>query len=86
MKRDVNELSPASAAYIAGIVDGEGTVTLSRLHAHENRRLVVSIANTEFQLLQFVLEEVGAGKLTRKKTSSKRHTPSFCYSVTSWAC
>ena len=35
------------AAYIAGLIDGEGTITLTRLHAHENRRLVVSIANTE---------------------------------------
>jgi hypothetical protein len=74
MKRAVNELSPVAAAYIAGIIDGEGTVTLSRLHANENRRLVVSIANAEINLLQFVHEEVGAGKVTRKKTPSIRHT------------
>jgi hypothetical protein len=83
MERNVNELSPVSAAYIAGIIDGEGTVTLSRLHANENRRLVVSIANTEIELLRFVHEEVGAGKVTRKRTTSVRHTPSFCYAVTS---
>src|SRR5262245_10808703 len=76
-------LSPESAAYIAGLIDGEGTVTLTRLHANENRRLVVSIANTELQLLEFVLQEVGAGKITRKRTTSDLHTPSFCYAVTS---
>ena len=76
-------LSPESAAYIAGLIDGEGTVTLTRLHANENRRLVVSIANTALPLLQFVLREVGAGKITRKRTISVRHTPSFCYAVTS---
>ena len=58
-------------------------MTLSRLHANENRRIVVSIANTEFQLLSFVVAQVGAGKITRKKTNSVRHTPSFCYAVTS---
>jgi hypothetical protein len=78
-----NQLTTDVAAYIAGLIDGEGTVTLTRLHAHENRRLVVSIASTELQLLQFVLESSGAGKVTRKKTSSDRHTPSFCYAVTS---
>jgi hypothetical protein len=44
---------------------------------------VVSIANTEIQLLQFVLGEVGAGKITRKRTISERHSPSFCDAVTS---
>ena len=71
------------AAYIAGLIDGEGTVTLTRLHAGENRRLVVSIANTELPLLTFVLNQVGAGKITRKKTASGRHTPSYCYAVSS---
>ena len=69
------------AAYIAGLVDGEGTITLSRLHPNESRRLVVSIANTELVLLEYVHRQVGAGKITRKRASSERHTPSFCYSV-----
>jgi hypothetical protein len=76
-------LSPETAAYIAGLIDGEGTITLTRLHANENRRLVVSIANTELQLLQFVIDQFGAGKITRKKTTSDRHTPSYCYAVSS---
>jgi LAGLIDADG-like domain len=77
------ELPPEVAAYIAGLIDGEGTITLTRLHSNENRRLVVSIANTERQLLQFVLDHVGAGKITRKRTTSERHTPSYCYVVSS---
>ena len=79
----LNRLSIGAAGYIGGLIDGEGTITLSRLHANERRRLVVSIANTEIQLLRFVLDEVGAGKITRKRTESDRHTPSFCYCVSS---
>ena len=79
----VNTLSLEDAAYIAGLVDGEGTVTLTKLHAHENRRLVVSIANTELPLLEFVIERVGCGKITRKRATSSRHTPSYCYSIAS---
>lgn len=56
--RHTRQLQPEAAAYIAGLIDGEGTITLTRLHANENRRLVVSIANTEFQLLQFVIDHV----------------------------
>ena len=81
--RRSKSLSPACAAYIAGLIDGEGTITLSRLHALENRRLVVSIASTELALLDFVLRNFGVGKITRKCTYSAAHTPSVCHAVTS---
>ena len=74
-------LAAVDAAYIAGLIDGEGTITLSRRHAQDRRQLVVSIANTERPLLDFVLERVGAGKITRKRTSAQHHTASYCYSV-----
>jgi hypothetical protein len=76
-------LPPEIASYIAGLIDGEGTITLTRLHAGENRRLVLSIANTELQILQFVLKHVRAGKITSKRVVSARHTPSFVYAITS---
>jgi hypothetical protein len=41
--REVNPLSPIAAAYIAGIVDGEGTITLSRKHPGEGRQLVINV-------------------------------------------
>ena len=76
-------LSIGSAAYIAGLVDGEGTVTLTRIHARERRRLVVSIVSTEIELLRFVHEHTGVGKITRKRAYSSKHAPSFCYYFTS---
>jgi hypothetical protein len=81
--RQTNDLPVDVAAYVAGLIDGEGTITLTRLHADENRRLVVSIANTDLQLLEFVKDKVGAGKITRKRTTSDLHTPSFCYAISS---
>lgn len=82
-RRSFPVLRPEIAAYIAGLVGGEGTVTLSRLHAGENRRLVVSIANTELQILEFVRDQVQAGKITRKSVISPRHTPSYNFAITS---
>ena len=75
-------LEPADAAYLAGLIDGEGTVTLSREHAGENRRLAVSISNTELAILRFVAKAAGTGKITNKRTYSRRHTPSYAYKVT----
>jgi len=81
--RVVNRLEPSAAAYIAGLVDGEGTITLTSTHRGERRRIVVSIANTDRALLDYVRDAVGAGVVTGKRTYSARHTPSFCYSIRS---
>ena len=77
MKRMMN----ADAAYIAGIIDADGTVTLARLNRNENRRAAVSISNTDKALLQFVLATVGAGKVTRKRIGRPNHNPSFAYAI-----
>lgn len=79
--RQPNTLSSTEAAYIAGLIDGEGTVTLTRKHRYENRQLSISISNTETDLLDFVLCTVGVGKITHKRTTRAHHTPSFTYAV-----
>jgi hypothetical protein len=79
--KSARQLPAEAAAYIAGLIDGEGTITLTRSHAGGNRHLMVCIANTELPMLQYVLGEIGAGKITRKRAISVRHTPSFCYAI-----
>src|SRR3970282_889709 len=79
--KEVSSLSPVDAAYIAGLVDGEGTITLSRKHAGDERQLVVSISNTEDALLEYVLHTVAAGKITRKRTMKPHHSPGLTYAI-----
>lgn len=79
----VRALGIADAAYIAGIVDGEGTVTLSRLHRNEQRRIVVSVSNNERALLEYIRQAVGAGRISNKRTYGARHAPSFHYQISS---
>jgi hypothetical protein len=79
--RKVPSLSAVDAAYIAGIVDGEGTITLSRKHAGDRRQLVISISSTERQILEFVRERVSAGKITGKKASRPHHAPGLTYAI-----
>ena len=79
--RQINTLSAADAAYIAGLINGEGTVTLTRKHANEHRQAAVTISSTERQLLEFALEKCGVGKITNKCRSHANHLPSFTYAV-----
>jgi LAGLIDADG-like domain len=79
----VARLGPDVAGYLAGLIDGEGTITLTRVHRNESRRLVVSISNNDLELLQYVMAAVGVGHITGKRIYSPRHAPSFTYQVSS---
>lgn len=75
-------LSPSEAAYIAGLIDGEGTIALARKHARDNRQLVITISSTESTILGFVIETVGVGKITRKRRTHDHHRPGLTYAIT----
>jgi hypothetical protein len=79
--RQVKRLTAAEAAYVAGLIDGEGTISLTRKHRHDNLQLSVSISSTERPLLQYVLKTVGAGRITNKRSYQSHHTPSVTYTI-----
>lgn len=86
LERDVNykttnQLSSANAGYIAGLIDGEGTIALTRKHSTDNRQLGISISSTDRPMLEFVQEITGVGKVTNKKTYRDHHLPSYTYAV-----
>ena len=57
-------LSPTVAAYIAGIIDGEGSVMLvTRNGPNSGAYLRVSISNTHRGVLDWVTEKTGIGKI-----------------------
>ena len=82
LPKKVNNLSSPDAAYIAGIVDGEGTITLTRKHKNENRQLVVSISSSERKILEYVLLKTGVGKITTKKSYRDHHQQAYAYAIT----
>jgi hypothetical protein len=67
-------------AYTAGLVDGEGTVGYSRLHAGRNRVPVVSVPSCTRSLL-VPLQEIYGGSLSTKRTYKKGHSPSWVWAV-----
>lgn len=79
MRAEARTLEPVEAAYVAGLMDGEGTVTLSRVHKYRQRGIALTISNTERGLVLYMREVVGAGSGTTKRRSKLHHTPSFVY-------
>lgn len=60
---DIRQMAEWEAAYIAGIIDGEGTITLYQVGANGRFQYncVVSVANTDTRLLDFCLAKTGIG-------------------------
>ena len=79
--RAVTVMTPVDAAYLAGLIDGEGTIALTRIHRGQNRQLVVTISSTELGLLEWTKKTTGVGKITKKRTFSPHHSPAYAYSV-----
>ncbi|MEH7744659.1 LAGLIDADG family homing endonuclease [Neobacillus drentensis] len=69
------------AAYIAGIIDGEGTITLTRMHEKEHRRPCITIASTDKELLIY-LQVITEGTINNKKNyNPERHKDSYTLSI-----
>jgi LAGLIDADG DNA endonuclease family protein len=70
-------LTEAEAAYVAGLIDGEGTITLFTSGTEPGRlsralRTKVSIANTNLLMLERVIEMTGNGAIS---TTGRRKDP-----------
>lgn len=67
-------------AYLAGIVDGEGTVTLMKHHKNETHIPFVGIANNNLRLLQWIKSIVG-GNICSKKKRLPHHNNSYVLNI-----
>lgn len=69
-------------SYLAGIIDGEGSITLTRFHRNQYHSPCVSIASTDLELLEWVKLTIGSGKITSKKNyNEERHKDSYTYTI-----
>ena len=65
------------AAYIAGIIDGEGTITLTRFHQKEYRRPCITISSNDKELLVYIQLLVGGSIYSKKNYNPAKHQDSF---------
>ncbi len=68
--------------YIAGIIDGEGTITLSNSNTKSKMRVpVVSVSSTTLPLLEFLKQNYG-GSISKHKIYKSHHKQSWSWKVT----
>ena len=67
-------------AYIAGLIDGEGTITLTRHKKNEFRSPVVSMVNTDKELLAYIRGHYG-GSMCSQKTYKSHHKQAWTWNV-----
>jgi hypothetical protein len=68
-------------AYVAGLIDGEGTITLSHNNKGDAYRTpVVSMTSTTKELVELLHREYG-GSVRFHRTYRARHSDSFIWSV-----
>jgi hypothetical protein len=77
----IKKLSSPEAAYIAALIDGEGTVTLTNHSRSKYRRLQVEIGNTDLELLKWVKNSIGAGQILLKRPYNERQALSYTYKI-----
>ena len=73
-------MNEVEKAYIAGIVDGEGTLGLWRHHKNETHTPNVTVANNDLALLQWIRSKVGGVIVTKKKRQA-HHRDSYAWSI-----
>jgi hypothetical protein len=69
------------AAYLAGIIDGEGSITLTRMHESEYRRPCITIASTDKELLIYIQSLTGGTINNKKNYKPDRHKDSFTLNI-----
>jgi hypothetical protein len=73
-------LKEVEKAYIAGIVDGEGTVTLAKHHKNETPVPYVSVANNNLELLEWIRSKAD-GWITAKRKNKPHHHASYAWYI-----
>lgn len=70
-----------SLSYAAGIIDGEGTITLSRMRKTDKWRTpIVSVSSTTIELLNALVAAFG-GHICKHKVYKSHHKQSFSWRV-----
>lgn len=77
-------LSEVDKGYIAGMIDGEGTISISQFHRNGGITLIpyIKIGNTNKDVITYLHERIGGNAQTRHRPGNDHHKPCY-YTVTS---
>jgi hypothetical protein len=74
-------VSDIEAAYAAGILDGEGSISLTRNHSGRWPSPQVSVASTDRELVEWLKERFG-GSISIKQPRKPQHSLSYDWKLT----
>lgn len=69
-------------AYLAGIIDGEGSIMLTKFHNNQFPAPCITVASTSLELLYWIKDTTSMGSINSKKNyKPNKHQNSFAYIV-----
>ena len=74
-------MTETEKAYLAGIIDGEGSIMLIRLSNTTHPAPVLSVPSTTIELLHYIQKIIGFGKII-PKTNYNKEKHKDCYTFT----
>jgi hypothetical protein len=82
--RDLTQISAIDVAYMAGLIDGEGCIHISRdnKNGHVYYTLILTIANSDPRMLLWIEERFG-GKVVPKTRCKSNRLQAWAWSVVS---
>jgi hypothetical protein len=80
----VKEMSIAQAAYLAGLVDGEGSIIATQRNSKGRHTWRLQVANTQMVLLDWCIEATGVGTIVTTKRKSEKHQDGHWWQCYSW--
>lgn len=80
-RKKIKRLSITERSYIAGIIDGEGSITLTIKQKGGTRHLAIFVSSTDKSLLEYLQKVIGAGKIIAKRVYKSHHKPAYAYAI-----
>lgn len=67
--------------YLAGLIDGEGTISLSKRHSKERFKApAISMSSTTYELVQYLKDNYG-GHISKHKVYQEHHKQSWVWAT-----
>lgn len=73
------KLAKEDIAYIAGLFEGEGCITIA--HGKNYSYPKVSISSNDLDVIEYVALVTGEGFVTTKKRANKKYPPAYCWDL-----
>lgn len=75
-------MNDTEKAYIAGIIDGEGSIMLTRFYKNQHPSPCISVASTSLALLNWIKDKTGFETIKSKKNyNTLKHQDSYVYTI-----